>query len=208
MRQVFKVSLIMCFVFYADAVLGQQSPLKMKYSLVLGRYDTLMEYHFIPDSLCHWTDTSSIRLSANIEGFHQIDDGMNAYFVGTPIAAGTWWLYYSVALNVTCHNGPVLLGDDPEFTVIDPLSVAEIRDVNVRLLSNRFLSLQSSMSDALLFDVLLYDLLGHCVMNRSISCPAGTSEIDLGMSGLPAGCYWYTLRGDGWSKSGKVMKLP
>jgi hypothetical protein len=55
---------------------------------------------------------------------------------------------------------------------------------------------------------MLSDLLGHCVLSQNVPCTAGTSEIDLGMSSLPAGCYWYVVRAGDWRESGKVMKLP
>jgi hypothetical protein len=54
----------------------------------------------------------------------------------------------------------------------------------------------------------LYDLTGRLVQQIERDAPAGTSEIDLNASSLVPGCYWYVLRGDGWTKSGKVMKLP
>jgi hypothetical protein len=54
----------------------------------------------------------------------------------------------------------------------------------------------------------IYDLTGRLIRSIHRDVPSGTSEIDLGMSSLPAGCYWYVVRGDGWTKSGKVMKLP
>jgi hypothetical protein len=54
----------------------------------------------------------------------------------------------------------------------------------------------------------VYDLTGRLVRSIQRDVPTGASEIDLGASSLPAGCYWYVVRGNGWSKSGKVMKLP
>src|SRR5205823_2189383 len=75
--------------------------------------------------------------------------------------------------------------------------------IDVRILNNK-LKLRSSSG----FDVQLYDLTGRLVCSIQHDVPAGTSEIDLDASSLPAGCYWYVVRGNGWSKSGKVMKLP
>jgi hypothetical protein len=53
-----------------------------------------------------------------------------------------------------------------------------------------------------------YDLTGRLVRQIERDVHAGMSEIGLNASSLVPGCYWYTVRGDGWTKSGKVMKLP
>jgi hypothetical protein len=65
-----------------------------------------------------------------------------------------------------------------------------------------------SISQSASIGIELYDLTGCLVRQIERDVPAGTSEIDLGMSRLPAGCYWYVVRAGDFSKSGKVMKLP
>jgi hypothetical protein len=66
----------------------------------------------------------------------------------------------------------------------------------------------NSTIDCVTVHVLLFDINGRALRSMERVVPSGTSEIDLGMSSLPTGCYWYVVRGDGWTKSGKVMKLP
>lgn len=53
----------------------------------------------------------------------------------------------------------------------------------------------------------LFDITGRLVRSVESVCPAGPNEISLDASSLPAGCYWYVLRGGEWMRSGKVMKL-
>jgi hypothetical protein len=139
MRHVFRVlSVVLAFLCVQSARAQQHRYIEFwqKGTVYLGKYDTVVGVTIDPDSVCQWTDSSKITIWASVDGFHQINDGMSAYYVGAAKYAGGTWLYSNARVNLSCDTLQIL-GDNPDFTVIDPLSVADTRGTEIQVLSGR-----------------------------------------------------------------------
>ena len=147
-------------------------------------------------------------------GSDVIDDTIELHYVSEVIGPDVITIEFAGNCNVQGHvpNACLDYYTYTKYSVDVRRPNAGVRTTNeqveiVRINGSVVLLSLQNISEQKLY-VYTYDLTGRLVRQIERDVPTGTSEIDLGASNLPEGCYWYIVRGNGWSKSGKVMKLP
>ena len=178
------------------------APLKVtltKDTFYYGDYDTIAFAELIPSDSCKWIDSTFFTFSCGAGHVTKID---STHF----IAAGTidWHrgrnAYVNAQADLGC--GYVSYYSDHLVIALDRASVLPTTEFDLSLLGGRNVVLQSRRELNETVEVTLYDLLGRILYVDRRKTSGDIAAL------APPGCYWYTLRAGGWSKSGKVMTLP
>jgi hypothetical protein len=134
----------------------------------------------------HWSELGKTPVKLYILEF----DSANCAY----IADGSTLLRSTTPLSIFASSvHPILTRDDVA------INVSQRRDA---------FHFSIGLPSAQNVEIELHSITGVTLQRLHREAPGGTSEIEFNTNDFAPGCYWYTARGDGWTKSGKVMKLP